>query len=259
MAGASEGNAMRCEESYNRLDSVLDGQSQADAEVAAHLESCAVCRDYVERERDLRQELKAMRVTAESGLAGRLDAALRADTSDIVPISARTPPLRYYRMAGSVAAVLVACLVTALATWMVTTRHDDLRFIAHDAVAAHLRSLVQDNAVQVASSESHTVKPWFASRIDFSPPVKDIATEGFTLAGGRLDYVASQRVAALIYKRRLHTVSVFIWPKPGVGDRTAVAATDNGLQVLSWAKDGMMFAAVSDLNQGELKELPGLL
>lgn len=259
MAVASEDNAMRCEECHDRLDEMLDRLSQPDAEVSAHLDGCAVCRDYAEQERDLREGLKAMRVTAGPGLAGRLDAALRAESTNIVPIRARAPALRMSRMAGSIAAALVACLITALATWMVTTRHDDMRFIAHDAVAAHLRSLVQENAVQVASSESHTVKPWFASRIDFSPPVKDLVTEGFTLAGGRLDYVASQRVAALVYKRRLHTVSVFIWPKPGAGDAAAVATKDNGLQVLSWAKGGMMFAAVSDLNEGELKELPGLL
>lgn len=238
---------------------MLDESGKADAELAAHLEGCETCQNYLDQERGLRQELKNMRVTAPNGLADRLTVSLQAESANVAPLMPRARVLLPMRRLGSIAALLAACLVTAVVTWSVAMRDDQTRLIAHDAVAAHLRALVQETNVQVASTDSHTVKPWFASRVDFSPPVKDFATEGFTLAGGRLDYVANRRVATLVYKRRLHTVSVFVWPVPGAGDTTPVVSRDNGLQVLSWSRGGMAFAAVSDLNEGELKELPGLL
>lgn len=238
---------------------MLDESGKEDAELAAHLEGCETCRSYLDQERCLRQELKNMRVMAPNSLADRLVVSLQAESANVMPLVPRARAPLPMRRLGSIAAVLAACLVTATVTWNLALRQDQAQLIAHDAVAAHLRALVQETNVQVASTDSHTVKPWFASRVDFSPPVKDFATEGFTLVGGRLDYIANRRVATLVYKRRLHTVSVFVWPVPGAGDAAPVASRDNGLQVLSWSRGGMAFAAVSDLNEGELKELPGLL
>jgi anti-sigma factor RsiW len=97
------------------------------------------------------------------------------------------------------------------------------------------------------------VKPWFLGKLDFSPPVEDLSSIGFPLAGGRLDHVAGQPVAALVYQRRLHPITVFIWPAP---DRTAVsdARSIRGFQVRHWIRNRMSFWAVSDLNDAELGE-----
>jgi anti-sigma factor RsiW len=117
-----------------------------------------------------------------------------------------------------------------------------------------MRALLQDNAVQIASLDTHTVKPWFAGRLEFSPVVKDLAAEGFQLVGGRLDYVGGRRVAALVYRRHLHQVSVFIWPAEGDAATPSRTRLD-GYNVVSWQRAGMTFWAVSDLNEGELREL----
>jgi anti-sigma factor RsiW len=105
----------------------------------------------------------------------------------------------------------------------------------------------------VRSSDQHTVKPWFLGKLDFSPPVADLSSIGFPLIGARIDHVAGQPVAALVYQRRLHPINVFIRPAP---DQTAVrdARTIRGFQVRHWMRNGMSFWAVSDLNEAELDE-----
>jgi anti-sigma factor RsiW len=102
------------------------------------------------------------------------------------------------------------------------------------------------------------VKPWFAGRLDYTPPVKDLAAEGFKLVGGRLDFVDGRRVAALVYMRRLHKISVFIWPARSDLSLASHQRID-GYNVLSWTSANMSFWAVSDLEENELAELPGLM
>ena len=132
----------------------------------------------------------------------------------------------------------------------------------HDVVAAHVRSLLQNSTIQVVSSDSHTVRPWFNGQVEFAPPVKDLTAEGFPLFGGRLDYVDGHRVATLVYHHGPHTISVFVWPETPEGSavlRSAPLAQVEGLNVLSWTKDGMVWWAVSDMEPAELKELRALL
>ena len=131
--------------------------------------------------------------------------------------------------------------------------------LEQEVLAAHVRSLLQDSPIQVASSDAHTVKPWFAGRIDFAPGVKDLAAEGFPLLGGRLDYVGGRRVGAVVYKRRLHTINVFMWPSASPGDAAPRLVARNGYNLLAWSRGGVAYWAVSDLNAGDLGQLQGLL
>jgi anti-sigma factor RsiW len=110
-----------------------------------------------------------------------------------------------------------------------------------------------------AMTRSIRVWPWFAGRADFAPAVKDLATEGFPLVGGRLDDIADRRAGVLVYKRRLHVINVFMWPDGAVGAEPARAASRNGYNLLSWSRNGVVYAAVSDLNADELGLLQALL
>jgi anti-sigma factor RsiW len=125
--------------------------------------------------------------------------------------------------------------------------------VAGEVVEDHVRALRDAHLFEVRSSDQHTVKPWFLGKLDFSPPVEDLSSIGFSLIGGRLDHVAGQPVAALVYQRRLHPINVYIWP---AADGTAASDTRTirGFQVRHWIRNGMSFWAVSDLNDAELSE-----
>jgi anti-sigma factor RsiW len=141
-------------------------------------------------------------------------------------------------------------------------------------IDAHLRSLQPGHLTDVISTDQHTVKPWFDGKLDFAPPVRDFADQGFPLQGGRLDVVNNRTVAALVYGRRKHFVNVFIWPVSAAAngndkslaneasnekDATPESGSRQGYQWIEWRKNGMDFYAVSDTAPADLQELQRLL
>jgi anti-sigma factor RsiW len=124
--------------------------------------------------------------------------------------------------------------------------------IADNIFASHVRSLIGTHLLDVPSSNQHTVKPWFNGKLDFSPDVRDLAAQGFTLIGGRIDYVSDRPVAALVYQRRQHVINLFIWPSARSDRHTEVAR--NGYHIVHWNSGGMAWWAVSDLSTGELRQ-----
>ena len=124
--------------------------------------------------------------------------------------------------------------------------------------SSHTRALVANHLIDVPSSDQHTVKPWFAGKIDYSPKVRNYATEGFELAGGRLDYVNDRVVAALVYKRRLHVIDAYVWPTPKANS-SSERRTHQGINTLEWIDDGMQYYLVSDIEFAELDELARLM
>jgi anti-sigma factor (TIGR02949 family) len=123
--------------------------------------------------------------------------------------------------------------------------------IADEVVTDHIRSLMADHLFDVRSTDQHTVKPWFLGKLDFSPPVTDLAALGFPLVGGRLEYVAGHAAAALVYQRQKHTINVLVWPSADGASQTAVRSL-RGFHVEHWVREGMAFWVVSDLNIAEL-------
>lgn len=142
-------------------------------------------------------------------------------------------------------AVLAASLFLVLMPPQVSTPLED------QLVANHVRSLLANHLTDVESSDQHTVKPWFSGKLNFSPPVVDLAARGFPLIGGRIDYLESRVVAALIYRRNGHVINVFIWP---ASSSSRTSAVKEGYNLVNWTQAGLNFWIVSDLNAVELKE-----
>jgi anti-sigma factor RsiW len=199
-----------------------------DPALADHLRSCPSCMVGTH----------ARYYRAPEGLEEKIRGRLRKENS--APL-----PWRWMAIAASV--LLVASL-----TWNISvlrSRVDPRQVLAADLVSAHVRSLTGTHLLDVPSSDHHTVKPWFNGKLDFSPAVKDV--DGFPLLGGRLEYLDGHPAAALIYGRRNHTINVFTWPSAATA---TVNETRNGYHLESWYSEGMTFWAVSDLNEGELRD-----
>jgi anti-sigma factor RsiW len=131
--------------------------------------------------------------------------------------------------------------------------------LALAVVAGHVRSLmIEGHLYDVKSSDQHTVKPWFHGKLDFAPVVPDLSEEGFTLTGGRLDYLDGHTAAALIYHRRKHAINLFVWPTPQAADEPPQGLTRQGYNLLHWTRGGLTYWAVSDLNATELRAFADL-
>ncbi|HTZ69728.1 MAG TPA: zf-HC2 domain-containing protein [Acetobacteraceae bacterium] len=231
--------APACTEFSLLLQADHDGElGAADAaRLAAHLATCPACRAEAESLRILSHRLRAEipPATLPPGLAAKLGRRNRGFS-----VRSQTP--------GFAAGLAFAA---SLALFVMPRRPPDL---AAAAVADHIRALQPGHLMDVLSTDRHTVKPWFAGKLDFSPPVQDFAGVGFPLKGGRLDYFAGRPVAALVYNRNLHVIDVLIWP----GTAAPRAGTTNGYNYVSWTHAGMVFWAISDLNASELREFAKL-
>jgi len=214
------------------------------ARVAAHLQICPTCAALAADLRRLSTRLRA-EIPADP-LPLRLQA-----TASRLSTPPRMPAWRAARRQYPGFAVGLA-LAACLALIVLPRRAPDL---ADQAVTAHIRALQPGHLMDVVSTDRHTVKPWFAGKLDYSPPVQDFAGFGFPLKGGRLDYLGGRPVAALIYGRAQHLIDVTVWPGAPVPAREG---TSNGYNFIGWSRDGMVFWAVSDLNKVELRDFVAL-
>jgi anti-sigma factor RsiW len=262
---------MRCERLRDRIGMLIDGELPANehAAVNAHTADCPECSRYRDDLLRLRRHLVQAREPSPARLAQRLSSRLAVEATrtgedtlpaktSIVPRGGAGLAFRLAPHARYAAVFIVACVLSTAGTLWWAQRTDTQARTSRDLLSAHVRALIQDSPVQVASLDTHTVKPWFAGRLDYSPAVKDLAAEGFQLVGGRLDYIDGRRVAALVYRRRLHQISVFIWPSDS-RPVSSYSARIDGYSVLGWSKANMTYWAVSDVGEGDLRELEALL
>jgi len=154
--------------------------------------------------------------------------------------------------------VAASAVVALMAVFVAFNQSADNR-LTEEVVSSHIRSRMAEHLTDVASSDQHTVKPWFAARVDFAPPVTDLKEQGFPLAGGRLDYLQNRVVAAEVYKRNDHVINLFVWPASGNRITMKKLSVAKGYNVISWQNSGMNYCAVSELNSVELRQFADLL
>jgi anti-sigma factor RsiW len=221
-------------------------------EVEQHLRGCDECRRAEEQIRGLHDALtsSAPAYRAPAHLRRSIRRALRREAN----VSERT--LSPWLIFATGAAFAIIVLGFAL---FQTTRASQGNKLVDEVVSNHVRSLLATHLVDVASSDQHTVKPWFDGKIDFAPDVHDFAISGFPLVGGRLDYLDGKTVVALVYQRNKHPINLFITPATGSPDSSPVSFTRRGYNLLSWVHREMRYWAVSDLNETELKQFASLI
>ncbi len=178
---------------------------------------------------------------------------LDADVQAVPAPSLRVPLFRRQAYQWRIAAGLV---IAAAAGWggaSTLQRHGaPASNTESQLVDAHVRSLLPGHLFDVASSDRHTVKPWFTGKTDIAPPVTDLAAQGFPLLGGRLDYVDGHSAAALAYARGLHTINLFIW-RAAVSEPRDREDIVKGYSVVHWTSGGLSFWAVSDAASNEVE------
>jgi len=243
---------MNCPQARPLIDAYADGELDAAGilELEKHIHDCPACALAWRSAQSLKKALKqdALFFTAPAELRRAIKAELRSQ----VETKPRWNFQNWNWLTTATTSVATACL--ALLLTLSLTRPSAEQRLTQEIVSSNSRSLMPDHMLDVVSTDQHTVKPWFNGKLDFSPPVKDLAAQEFPLIGGRLDYIGGRSVAALIFHRNKHVINLFIWPVNEKDSKPTVAGSIQGYNVIHWSEADMTFWAVSDLNEKELME-----
>lgn len=232
----------------------LDGELDAGeiARAKAHVESCTECRAFVASTTDVGELIRrgAVRYRAPEYLAARIERALDADR-----VSPRHRAGRRGFWLGALGGVGASACAAAIALLVLLPPSSDS--LVGAVTQAHVSALMHGRTVAVASSNHHTVKPWFAGRVPLSPPVADFAAEGFALVGGRTDTVEGARAAVLVYRHGRHEIDLFVWADRR--SRLPAGGVRYGYHTEFWKNGDLDFAAVSDTEPSELAKFVQLV
>jgi len=254
---------VNCELTQRYVPGYLDGELDLvrTIEMESHLKGCPTCAQELETLKALRAALRrsALVYAAPSALRERIQTSLRPSSMpDVQERKLKWPSLNIWQLAGAFA--LLALI--SITGWRLTARlraPSGDQQIAAEVFASHVRSLEANHLMDVASTDQHTVKPWFDGKLDFSPPVEDLASDGFPLVGGRLDYLEGREIAALVYQRRKHFINVFVLPDSTETNSTPATQSRQGYNIMKWSHGGFQFWAVSDVAAPDLAEFVRLL
>jgi len=242
---------MNCQDVQRLLHPYSDGELDLvrHVEIEKHLADCAECAEQEKHLRSLRSVISSpsLYYTAPASLRMRIQLATPSATQ-----RKRRPALSLVAIAAGVLLLTGASVTIGLLLPKGTGSSVDR--LTESVVASHIRSLQVEHLTDVASSDKHTVKPWFRGKLDFSPPVPDLTSQGYTLSGGRLDYLADRPVAALIYHRRLHVINIFMWPAVHDEEKEVRGLSRQGFHIRYWQHSGLTYWTISDLNDQELDE-----
>ncbi len=246
---------MTCEEIRDLLSPYADGELDLvqGMDIDRHLGECPACAAALERTRSLSEALRdpALYYQATTDLHRRVRTLGQK-------VSGRGTYLPWRPIIAAVAAA-VLLVVTAWGILRDRSLPTTDERLAREVVASHVRSLMlESHWVDIASSDQHTVKPWFIGKVDFAPEVKDLSPQGFPLLGGRLDYIDDRPAAALVYRRGKHLINVFVWRATGK-DGVPEVLERQGYHLVRWSDNERMVWVVSDLNIEELRQFSELL
>src|SRR5258708_8993685 len=229
------------------MDGELDaGQAR---EVEDHIEDRRAGAADLAAYREMSKAVAAadLRYAAPPQLRRRIEAAL-PQAAVLPQAPSRRAVLRGFVMGSAVSAIAATGLVA------IVLRNDDAQRMEFEMVSAHLRSLQAGHLTDVISTDQHTVKPWFNGKLDVAPPVVDLTSQGFTLIGGRLDYVDARPTGAIVYRRRAHVINLFVAQTASTERRPARIDAIQGFNIRSWSDRGLNYWAVSDIAADELAE-----
>ena len=226
------------------FDGELDATQAIDA--AKHRATCVRCQqNYAEMVR-VRDSLRAASVQYAAPASLRAAVKRRSAPSP----GARTDYWAWLRW-PAVNFGLGAALAATVMFFVVAPRDDAL---VDQVLASHVRALQPGHLEDVVSTDQHTVKPWFDGRIDFAPPVKNLAAQGFPLDGGRLDYLNGRTVAAMVYEHGKHPINLYVWPSPGAPEEEPSSYVRNGYNLSHFVQNEMTVWVISDLERNQLAE-----
>jgi anti-sigma factor RsiW len=251
----------------------LDGEADALAMLRyeRHLARCPACAVEKRRLEALRAAVRegASYHAAPEALRRRVQRALHAADEKALPAPPRPSPppqvptarpLWRRRLAGPwpvAAALLLGLALGAGGAGLLGGRTPQQDRVVEALLTSHARALQPGHLIDVASSDQHTVKPWFAGKLSFSPPVKDLAAAGFPLVGGRLDVLEGETVAVLVYRHGGHSIDLYARPAADLPDRAPAALTRDGFNLVGWRERGFSLWAASDMNSTELASFVG--
>jgi len=241
---------MNCQETQHWLSAYCDGElpMPLTLELEQHFGSCQTCALMRDNATLMTKRIRTAAVTAPESLKQRVRAAVKpqAQAARIVWAGPAWWP-------GIAAA---AALVIAAFVWMTHDRAQEKRLLLSEVTDSHIRSLIGDHLVDVASSDKHTVRPWFEGKVDFAPAVPDLSAQGFKTIGGRLDYIGGHSAAALVYQCRKHFISLLLWPA-GADENASSGiqseAAQRGYSIVRWTAGGMSYWAISEISEDDLK------
>ncbi|GHO98938.1 membrane protein [Reticulibacter mediterranei] len=245
---------MNCDDVQDLIDGYVDGELDLvrSLEIEQHLQKCVTCMQEYKNRQILHRAISNgnFYYRAPASLQKRIQSSMKSSP----------PPLRGIAWRTLIAAAALTLLL--IVAWnvvrfvMLTSTTNSL---TQEVLASHIRSLMPGHLVDVSSSNQHTVKPWFNGKLDFSPPVVDLAQQGYPLIGGRLDYVRNKAVAVLVYQHGGHVINLFVWPEGQNEGQGTTSITQQGYHILSWNRSGMSYWVVSDLEEAQLQEFVRLV
>jgi anti-sigma factor RsiW len=261
---------MSCENKGPLIHALADGELDLvhASEVESHIAQCADCAATYAGILAMKQRLRqpGLQMRAPVSLLQRIEEAIPkpAAVPESVPalrengrvvslaeVAERKQRKSWVLRAQGALAGAAGTLAVAATIALFVVRASSGDEIARGLIDSHLRSLAGEHLYDVQSTDQHTVKPWFAGKLDITPPVPDLALKGFTLVGGRLDYIGGRAAAVVVYRRRIHVINLYVWRG---SDLEPPRVELSGYFLRHWTKDGLVFWAVSDLNEAELAE-----